>query len=287
MDIITHVMIGAAASSPFWASHPLESVMFTFGSILPDIDALSRQFGKVAFLRFHQGWTHALPLIAAITGACVALLVALDLSILVPSILLCGLGAVLHVFLDWTNTFGVRLFAPFDRQRRCAEWVFFIDVPFIVATIGVLLAQLTLSASGATSPLLGGTWAAAALLYFAWRGALRRRAARLAPAAVSLIPSPLVPWRFEGLELSGDRARTYVVDVRRPSLDDIRDVLLPEAALQGVPEYDAMRELSRGFVAVESTGDRIECRDLRTRFTFGTNFGRLVLRAGVVERFDV
>jgi hypothetical protein len=90
--------------------------------VAPDLDVLSRLFGKRAFLAAHQTWSHALPLIAA-AGAAAYLL--LDHRPAVPLALVAGMS--LHALLDWTNTYGITLWLPFTRRRFCAEWVFFID----------------------------------------------------------------------------------------------------------------------------------------------------------------
>ncbi len=44
MDIVTHAMMGTIAASPFLESHPEVATAFMFGSVLPDLDVLSRVF---------------------------------------------------------------------------------------------------------------------------------------------------------------------------------------------------------------------------------------------------
>ena len=61
MDIVTHTMMGAIAASTIAEDQPAAAAAFVLGSVLPDLDALSRCFGKRAFLRFHQSQSHGLP----------------------------------------------------------------------------------------------------------------------------------------------------------------------------------------------------------------------------------
>ena len=47
---------------------PADGERFIFGSVLPDVDSLSRLFGKVAFLRWHQTCTHSIPVVISATA---------------------------------------------------------------------------------------------------------------------------------------------------------------------------------------------------------------------------
>jgi membrane-bound metal-dependent hydrolase YbcI (DUF457 family) len=46
MDIITHAGIGLIAAAPLLNSHPELAAGLVAGSVLPDLDALNRVFGK-------------------------------------------------------------------------------------------------------------------------------------------------------------------------------------------------------------------------------------------------
>jgi len=59
VDIVTHAMMGLVAASPFAGERPEAAAAFAAGSVLPDLDALSRVFGKRAFLACHQTWSLA------------------------------------------------------------------------------------------------------------------------------------------------------------------------------------------------------------------------------------
>ena len=194
-----------------------------------------------------------------------------------------ALGMGLHSTLDYTNTFGIQLFAPFDRERRACEWVFFIDA------VVLLLSALALVGILAT----GGGWSIPALyalsltLYWALKGALRARAGRLAPpGTLSLLPSALLPWTFLGVARpEGAEAVTlFRLDVREGKRSHEEQIPILDAdyaeLLAEVAEFQAMRALSPPYhlVSAEPEGERtrLRCRDLRTR-NFQTSFGELEL----------
>lgn len=67
MEIITHAGIGLIAAAPMLNSRPELALGLVAGSVLPDLDALARVFGKRAFLRSHQTWSHAIPVQGAVS----------------------------------------------------------------------------------------------------------------------------------------------------------------------------------------------------------------------------
>jgi membrane-bound metal-dependent hydrolase YbcI (DUF457 family) len=259
VDVVTHAMSGFVLASPFVTTQPAAASTFMLASVAPDLDVLSRVFGKRAFLRAHQTWTHALPLIALAGGA---LLLLTDLPPAVPVALV--LGMALHVALDWTNTYGITLWAPFRRRRSCGEWVFFIDA-------FVLLGSVALTWPAGPWPAL--VYGALLLAYIGLKGRLRRRALRRCPPdTLALLPSALWPWRWFGCRREGDRVHLFQVDggVREERTVDV----LPDDGVRDVEEFRIMRQLSPVYHVVERDGDRVLCRDLRTRH-FGARFGTL------------
>lgn len=283
MDIATHTMAGIVLASPFVSAAPIGAACFVLGSALPDLDSLSRLFGKTAFLRWHQTYTHSLPAIGLLAGAAAAACWALG----VPepwAPLALGAGMVLHSLMDLTNTYGMGWLWPFDRRRRAASFVFFIDAPVLAAS--------ALACGPAVRSFLrpgSGGWGAAAAYagflaaYWPIRWAICRRARRRQPpGTVSLVPSALVPWRFYGLARRGDEAITYELNaltgaVRNEQRRETLDRTYAER-LARLDEYRQMRDLSAGYCVVEARrhdGElTLTCRDLRTR-NFGGTFGAL------------
>ncbi len=282
MDIVTHACIGLIAAAPVLSSHPELALGLVAGSVLPDLDALSRLFGKRAFLRSHQTWSHALPVHAVMStlAGLLAHVCGAD-GLLLGSGLFAGLA--IHTLLDFSNTLGVTLLAPFCRKRECLEWVFFIDAFVLLLTFAATTQTLWLFYHNGDVPagyaeVFFGTLAA----YFAAKGLLRKRAGTLAPEAITLMPSALWPWRFFGVAESGNLVRLFQVNAIVGSRETLaRHVVLDEdfaGLLARVPEFRLMRELSPAYHVVSANttgaGEVIVCRDLRTR-NFGTTFGDL------------
>ena len=67
MDVVTHTVAGAIIASPMFSTSPLTAGCFVLGSVLPDADSLGRVFGKAPFIRWHQTYTHSLPVIVVLT----------------------------------------------------------------------------------------------------------------------------------------------------------------------------------------------------------------------------
>lgn len=292
MDIVTHGMMGAILASPFFESSPEAAAAFMFGSVLPDLDAVSRVLGKRAFLRSHQTYTHSFPVIAAI-GA-LAWLAGRGLGLDAPwAPLALALGMTFHTALDWTNTYGITLFAPFSRRRFCREWVFFIDAFVIAATVATLLPILVRWRRG--EPLgfaLQAVYALVLVAYWIAKVALRARALRACPeGTLALLPSALFPWTFLGCCRDGALVRAFRVYALSGRVEEEERVDVLDgsflAAIEGVPEFRAMRELSPAYHVVlrrdEPAGVRLLCRDLRTR-NFSTRFGELELALDAAGR---
>ena len=190
MDIVTHGMMGVVIAAPFMADYPEASIAFMMGSVAPDLDSMSRIAGRRSFMKFHQTYSHAFPVIAAIAAA--AYVVSTALGFPGHHIALgLALGMCFHSVLDFSNTYGITLLAPFSNKRFCQEWVFFIDLPVIAVTVGALYVLYS-DLARAKMPGLGLAYSYMAFLVVYWmvRIVLRRRAGRLAPeGTLSLLPT--------------------------------------------------------------------------------------------------
>jgi membrane-bound metal-dependent hydrolase YbcI (DUF457 family) len=284
MDIVTHGMMGMILASPFAESAPVAASCFALGSVAPDLDALSRVFGKRAFLRAHQTYSHSIPLILGVGGLAWAALAAAGTASLTPPLALV-LGMLFHSALDVTNTYGIMLLAPLSKRRICTEWVFFIDSVVLAVTVPTLIVLWRKLLQGRAGWRVPAVYVAVMLVYWAVRVVLRKRAARYGGAdTVSLLPSALVPWHFLGCAHYGAAIRTFRLNALTGAETDERhhevytDEWLPR--IGHIPEFTAMRELSSAFHVVEvaecADGTLVICRDLRTR-NFRTRFGELKL----------
>lgn len=200
-----------------------------------------------------------------------------------------GLGMALHSLLDWTNTYGIRLWAPFTRGRICGEWVFFIDLPVLLAcAAGMALVLVDAGQGSLPGPGLSLAFACFLAAYMAVRFGLRRLALARTPAdTAALVPTAFLAWRFLGAVRNQDRVRLFSLNALTGRMGDESEVPVLDdrfgAALAAVPEFRVMRELSPLFhaIAADAQGEEtvVTCRDLRTR-SFNTRFGELKVRLG-------
>jgi len=283
MDIATHAMAGTIIASPLFHTAPLTASCFILGSTIPDLDALSRMFGKTAFLRWHQTYTHSLPIIGTVTILAWGIAVLLDLP---EKYFVLGLGAgmLLHSLMDLTNTYGIALFTPLGKKRYCSETIFFIDT-FVVGLSLICFAFVITSimSNAGLCIWIAFTYSVTMVLYWILHWRVRRQALHIAPCNTrSLIPSAMLPWYFFGYAVDGDRVEIFEIDVLRRKIQKYEVVSIIDSKycdlLNSFIEYRLMQELSKGYFAteaIEADGQtQLTCRDLRIR-NFGGEFGRL------------
>jgi len=179
MDNLTHTAVGlflARAGARRWT--PRATAILLVASNAPDIDVVTGIGGPLAYLHYHRGLTHALiavPVLGLLVAAAVRL--AGRKALYWPGALAAGmLGVAVHLLLDWTNVYGIRLLLPFsgrwlrlDSTSVVDLWIWLIAA---AALAGPFLARVVGSeiASGGGQPRHHG-----------------RRAARLALAAVTIL----------------------------------------------------------------------------------------------------
>lgn len=282
MDIVTHAGIGIIAATPVLDSHPELALGLVAGSVLPDLDTLSRILGKRAYLRSHQTWSHALPVHVVISTLAGLLAHACGVDGLMLGFGL-FVGLAIHMLLDFSNTLGVTLVAPFSRKRFCLEWVFFIDAFVLLLTFTVAAYTLWLLYRDGDVPVANaGIFFGAMAVYFGAKGMLRRHAGTLAPEAITLMPSALWPWRFFGVVKTGNCIRHFWINAITERCESLANYEVLDAThaelLADVPEFRLMRELLPAYHVVSAkrtdAGEIISCSDLRTR-NFQTTFGDL------------
>lgn len=142
MDIVHHAVIGLIGlNSAESIDYLTEGIFFLAGSILPDLDAFLAIFGKRFYLKNHQSFSHSLILIPIISLIITSLLMGLiDFSW--ANFFALSLGMCIHVLLDYTNTYGIRLFYPFNKNRISLDSIFFIDTFLLCLSLTTLLFEL-------------------------------------------------------------------------------------------------------------------------------------------------
>ena len=184
MDNVTHTLFGLIlAKTGLERCTPKATLALVIGANLPDIDVVSWLGGDLNYLRHHRGFSHSLAglfcqasllatilLVAHRAWSKVADRASFRMLFLVS---LAGLGS--HSLLDYTNSYGIRPFLPFDGRWFAADLVFIVD-PWM----------LSILASGLMLPFLfrliyqeigskqggyrGGAFAALTLIAVFWTG---------------------------------------------------------------------------------------------------------------------
>jgi inner membrane protein len=159
MENLAHTLFGLAlAKAGLERTTPLATTALVISSNLPDIDVVVRARGITAYLEHHRGLTHSLVGLAVLAGLLAFLLAYLDRKFrlrrdpfrrpvrparLFAVSLVGGLG---HLFMDFTNSYGVRPLLPFSRRWFYGDLAFVVD-PWLWLILGSAAVWLTTSAA--------------------------------------------------------------------------------------------------------------------------------------------
>ncbi len=177
MDNITHSLAGSLTAElallavPERARRPARLPLHLTALIannLPDLDFVYSFItpGKLGYLLHHRGHTHTLPLavlLALLSGWLMLPFVLRRVpdppAILRPLVLgLSCLGALLHVAMDWGNSYGVHPFWPLSGRWFYGDLLFIVEPLLIVAISATLLQRVTSRAMRAVNGLLCATF---------------------------------------------------------------------------------------------------------------------------------
>ena len=142
MDNLCHTLAGAALGKAGLARRTsLGMSTLLMASNLPDVDVAVFATNTLP-MWFRRGWTHgvlaqaALPLLLAGAMALWGRWRAQGDRVRIgPLVLLSYVGVLSHVFLDWLNTYGVRLLMPFSDQWFYGDTLFVVD-PWMYLALG-------------------------------------------------------------------------------------------------------------------------------------------------------
>jgi inner membrane protein len=238
----------------------------------PDIDVLWSFGGPVEELKHHRGITHTFigaPVVAAATVGLIWLFdrwltarrlrkanaLAQDAKApprLAPQKIHWGwlyltalLSALSHLLLDWTNTYGLRPFYPFNPRWYSGGFVFIVEPVLWLLLGSALVIPALLGLVGGEigvrrEPFRGRGWAIFALtgllLFWGWRWAEQGRArmlvenAQVATAPVKrmmLSPYPITPFRWHAILETDAFFQTAEVNTLTGEVvsDPLRDVI--------------------------------------------------------------
>jgi inner membrane protein len=260
LEPVTHFLFGAVMSrAGLNRKTALATATVTLAAEAPDLDVLSRFGGSAFGLNHHRGFTHSflgIPLVAAVVVGFIYLIWRLRgrktrnpnlpprWGLLFAYACLAGLS---HIFLDFTNNYGVRPFWPFSERWYSWDIIFIVEpVILVLLTLGLILPSLFAlineeigARSKDPSAMPKGRLAATLALFaiFAYWGlrdyehrravdALHSRNYQGADALrVSAYPYMMTPFRWYGVAETPAFFATMDVDSLAPEVD-------PEAQMQ-------------------------------------------------------
>ena len=226
MDNICHTLVGvAAARAGLNTKTSLATATLAIASNLPDVDVLAFATGIPA-VAIRRGWTHGVlaQAILPIAFAGVMWLVARSTASRIPHsasriphfgwlALLSYLGVICHVFMDYLNTYGVRLLMPLSNEWFYGDSVFIVDVwMWFMLGLGALVAKgvrtwparFALAATAVyVAAMIVSADRARAIVESRWTETVGT-----APASMMVGPVPVTPFRKAIIVDAGDR---YVV----------------------------------------------------------------------------
>ena len=261
MDPVTHLLTGACVSrAGLNRKTGLATLTLTLAFEAPDIDSIYYFGGSVTGLQHHRGITHSLIGAPFVAAGVIAIVYGVHrwrsarqknatggkssgaFPMLPNWKLLYGyalLGALMHLFQDFTNNYGVRPFAPFNPKWYAWDIVFIVDpimllALFLALVLPALMALIT-EEIGSKKPQFRGRGAAifallclAAVILvrdFEHRRAVNALNARTYrgedPLRVSAFPQPINPFSWNGVVETRDFFQMAPVDSSSGEVDPL------------------------------------------------------------------
>jgi len=219
MEPLAHTLAGAClAEVGFRRASPLATATLLIAANLPDLDGACYLVSADLAFAHRRGWTHGLMAMLFLPGLLAWAVMAWDAHVrrrwrpdlpeakAWPILAAAITGVLSHPFLDWLNTYGVRLLMPFDDRWFYGDAVFIVDpwlwlflgagVMFtwtrtrvrLAAALGLVgLAVLLLVTTDAVAPAARAAWVGGLAALIGTRLALPRRyAERAARVGVGL-----------------------------------------------------------------------------------------------------
>jgi len=250
LDPVTHILTGACLSRAGLNRRTgLATLTLALAIEAPDVDSFTYFGGSIFGLQHHRGITHSLvgaPFVAAaVVGIVYGVYRWRNTDGWEPKLpprwkllyIYALLGALLHLFQDFTNNYGVRPFAPFNPKWYSWDIVFIVDPIMLIAMIlGLVLPglfALITEEIGSRKPQLRGrggaifalVCVAAVILIrdFEHRRAVNALNARTyrneEPLRASAFPQPINFFSWNGVVETRDAFHLLPVDSRAGEVD--------------------------------------------------------------------
>jgi inner membrane protein len=294
MDNICHTLVGvAAARAGLNTKTSFATATLAISANLPDIDVLAFATG-IPPVALRRGWTHGV-----IAQLVLPVLFALVMHAwsrrkgrpahLPWLIALSYIGVFTHVFLDYLNTYGVRLLMPVSNEWFYGDAVFIVD-PWLWLALGI---GAFFARRGQRAPARAGL--AIATIYIVAMLASARAARGIVedrwidtmgspPTKLMVGPVPVNPFRKTIIVEAGDRYLRgtfswYPRDIRFDPAEVPKNDRSPliDRAKQQEPDFNAILVWSRfPYWQIEAGADaaRVSLNDLRfpeRQATFGAS----------------
>jgi inner membrane protein len=294
MDPLTHTLTGLMIGRlGFGRLHARAPLALMLAANAPDIDGLSIIGGAESYIHYHRNLPHSvllLPLIA-----------------ILPVLSICGfarnfkgwwklyivsvVGVASHLLLDWTNTYGVRLLAPFSSEWFHLDLNALVDLwilaVLLIAWLMIYIVRMVNSEIGAKSGS-GRGLAIFALLFFAGydyaKFLLHQRAIAVLdsrvyegspPLRVAAFPTGSNPVAWRGWVETRDAFKEYPVNLRsdfdpgsgstfyKPDATDAIAAARSTPAFRVFLGFNQYPRWSVTPLPEPEGGKRVELRDLR------------------------
>ena len=195
MDNVCHTLAGAVlGDAGLKRQTALGMATLMIASNLPDIDVLVFATDTLP-MSFRRGWTHGVLAMAVLPAALAAgcsSIAACDRSRaprheranLQGLVLLAYLGTWLHVFMDFLNSYGVRLLMPFSERWFYGDALYIVDPILYVLFGGAILSGPPSPRDAAMRPRVPRLGLAVAAIYMLADARLERVGARASCARV-------------------------------------------------------------------------------------------------------
>ncbi|MEO7134958.1 MAG: metal-dependent hydrolase, partial [Vicinamibacterales bacterium] len=147
MDNLCHSLVGMALGRAGLSRRTaLATSTLVIANNLPDVDVAVFATGTVA-MSFRRGWTHGVLAQLTLPIALTAAMLFYDRYYRKKSspadratpgqlLLLSYIGVLMHVFMDFTNSYGVRLLMPFSERWFYGDALYIVD-PWLYLMLGL------------------------------------------------------------------------------------------------------------------------------------------------------
>jgi len=176
--------------------------LFLLAAVFPDIDFVTRFYSTAIYLKYHRGITHSFFGIT-LMSALLAYLFSIRYKKPFKQLFFVSFSSMLiHIFLDWTNSYGTQLFLPFSARRAALDAIFIIDIYILGVFMLAMVAILITKKHKYTLSLI---FSSVVLLYILTKiffnhqvvADLKRVDVGSEKISVSAFPDKLMPYRFQ------------------------------------------------------------------------------------------